>query len=176
MSRRLSLCVSLAALVVVTGCHSCGTRDHKADPRDGLMEPPIDKAPLELSPLPQAPDIHVDADSVMGIASGPLTVVVMRPQGELKGNQHPSITFNKPVVALGALSESVPVPATIAPNVPGEWRWLGSSSAEFVPTDPLPWSTEFTVTVNPQLAAVDGHRRRQVLVAHFGEFDAEMIG
>lgn len=42
--------------------------------------------------------------------------------------------------------------------MPGEWRWLGSASVEFVPKGLWPYSTRFTVTVAGGLVALDGAR------------------
>ena len=37
--------------------------------------------------------------------------------------------------------------------------WLGSTAVEFVPAAPLPPSTAYTVTVSPDLTAIDGSRQ-----------------
>ena len=81
------------------------------------------------------------------------------PRDRRSGSSIPTITFSKPVVALGTV-DGGPRPArrrpAIEPAVAGEWRWLGSASVEFVPARPLPDGTRFTVTVPAGLRAVDG--------------------
>jgi hypothetical protein len=106
--------------------------------------------------LPEVPQLDVAPGALPGIPRGPLAVVVSRPQGQLQGNERPTITFNKPVVPLGAATADHPTPATLTPAVDGEWRWLGSTTAEFLPRAPFPYATEIVVTVNPALKALDG--------------------
>ncbi|MDP2343045.1 MAG: MG2 domain-containing protein [Deltaproteobacteria bacterium] len=118
--------------------------------------PSKDRAELELSPLPQPPAVDVAGGTLPGVPAGPLTVVVARPQERLRGNERPALTFNKPVVPLGAADEDMPVPATITPAVAGAWRWIGSAAVEFQPTEPFPYATTFTVLVKPELKAIDG--------------------
>ena len=87
-----------------------------------------------------------------------LVVVAARPQGEAHGKAQIALTFSKPVVALSdaqAAAEGA-APARISPAVPGEWRWVGSATVEFVPERPLPLSTEFAVEAPAGLRAIDG--------------------
>ena len=88
----------------------------------------------------------------------PLTVLVATPQGEVRGIPRPTITFNKPVQVLGRDPSKAPPPAKIEPSVPGEWRWLGSSTTEFVAADPMPLSTTYLVKVPDGTKALDGGR------------------
>ena len=88
-----------------------------------------------------------------------LAVVAARPHGKLLGLSRITFTFNKPMVALGPLEGADPAAAlTLAPPQKGRWRWLGSSSVEFVPEVPLPYSTSFTATVAAGLKALDGSK------------------
>ncbi len=113
--------------------------------------------PIDLAPLPEAPPLQIAQESLPG-ANGSLAVVASRPNGPATGIVVPSITFSKPVVALGTVAQqrSLPPPARIDPPVAGEWRWLGSASVEFAPAARLPEGTLFTVTVPAGLRAVDG--------------------
>src|SRR4051812_25289818 len=113
--------------------------------------------PIDLKPLPDAMTIQVNPEDLPG-ADGSLAVVAARPQGKTYGNFRPTITFTKPVVALGTVEQTKDAapPAKIDPAIAGEWKWLGSSSLEFVPKGLVPYSTKFTVTVPAGLKAVDG--------------------
>ncbi len=147
--------LALLALVAAAGCDSCGPSSTTKGP-DGRIIPDDERAALELSPLPQAPAIAIAAGTLPGIPGGPLAVVVARPQGQLRGEERPALTFNKPVVPLGAVDEDMPVPATISPAVEGVWRWQGSAAVEFLPKVPFAYATTFVVSINPALKALDG--------------------
>ena len=143
----------LGALLLAQGCGRCGG---EAPPtaRDERVEAPLERKPLELSPLPEPPAVTVTPGAFPGIPSGPLTVVVARPQGDGRADVRPALTFNKPIAALG---EGVaPQGFRITPAVDGEWRFIGSSSVEFVPQALLPFATSFEVSVAPGLKAIDG--------------------
>jgi uncharacterized protein YfaS (alpha-2-macroglobulin family) len=145
-ARRLLL---LVALIAAAGCERCASDR-------GPLVPGADRPPLELSPLPLPPVVDVAPGALPGVPAGPLAAVVLRPQGELVGRQRPTLTFNKPVVPLGAVAAALPPPAVIEPAVDGSWRWVGSTTAEFVPRAPLPWASTFVVRVDPTLKALDG--------------------
>ncbi len=119
----------------------------------GLSGKARGRAPLE--PIPEPPRLS--------LASGDgstLQVAAATPQGPAGGEVRPSITFDRPVVPLATPEElaKLPAPASILPAVPGTWRWLGSTTVEFVPAQPLPLATAFQVTVPAGLTAVDGSR------------------
>jgi alpha-2-macroglobulin len=112
---------------------------------------------LALEPLPAAPLLQISSEALPG-ASGGLTIVAARPRGVAGNDVRPTLTFSRPVMALGTVEaqSAAPAPAQLSPSVPGEWRWLGSASVEFVPREPLPFSTRFSVTVPAGLKSVDG--------------------
>lgn len=85
-----------------------------------------------------------------------LAVAVAAPRGQVRGTVRPTITFNKPVRAMGQSAVDPDPPARIQPALPGEWRWLGSATLEFVPTTPAPLSTAFSVEIPAGLKALDG--------------------
>ena len=155
--------LALAAVFGLSSCSSCDDAKSKKpeDGRDGLLVPPTEKKPLELTPLPQPPTVTIAPGSISGIPAGPVVVVVARPQGEILGRELPSITFNKPLVSLGDRDATKPPPIRMEPNVPGAWRWVGSSSVDFQPLKDLPWATRFTVNVDAGLAAIDGEKLAQ---------------
>jgi uncharacterized protein YfaS (alpha-2-macroglobulin family) len=138
-SRRLS--VVLVALAVVA-CGRSGSK-HTAS---GIEVGPL-PAPPTFSTSPVAPD-----------PGGELAVVASRPQGVVRGEVRPTVTFSKPMVALGSVEEGRALAAqlVIAPPLAGEWRWLGSATVEFVPARRVPLATRYTVTVPQGLRAGDG--------------------
>ena len=153
LSTHFLLTAAMLTSAGITGCNGCG--DKPTDP-NGIIEVDSDRSPLELAPLPTAPAVAVEKGALPGIPTGPLAVVVSRPQGQLRGNERPTISFNKPVVPLGAAENEQPIPADITPAIKGQWRWIGSASVEFLPDAPLPYATSFTVTPRKDLVALDG--------------------
>ncbi len=153
MVRERSLLVGLSALALSCGCpDGCGSKP--PTPRDARVEAPIERRPLEVSPLPQPPSLSMAPGAFPGMPEGPLAVVVARPQGDARVDVRPAITFNKPIAALG--DARAPAGFSITPAVKGEWRFIGSSSVELVPEGLLPFATVFEVTVPAGLAALDG--------------------
>jgi hypothetical protein len=51
--------------------------------------------------------------------------------------------------------------------VTGEWRWLGSSSVEFVPEKPLDFGTAYVLTVPAGVVALDGATLAAPVVVEF---------
>ncbi|MCA9537857.1 MAG: alpha-2-macroglobulin, partial [Myxococcales bacterium] len=108
------------------------------------------------APPPEAAEAAPVAPTIAPSASAePLRVAVAVPEGEVDGLVRPSITFNKPVRALGEGDDASP-PALIEPAIPGRWRRLGSATIEFVPDRPAPLATAYTVRVPAGLVALDG--------------------
>lgn len=150
--------LTLAAFVSISGC-TCGDGDDESRGREPVTATTEPK-PLELEPLPEAPQLDVSPEALPG-ADGTLAVVTARPQGAVRGAVRPAVTFSKPVKSLADVesqrAEDRAAPfARIDPPLPGEWRWLGSASAEFVPEGRVPYASRFTVTVLEGLRAIDG--------------------
>ncbi len=149
--------LALAVVLTAAGCN-CGDASDGAN-REQVTAPDGERS-ADLQPLPDVPQLDVDREDLPG-ADGELAVVTSRPQGPVRGAVRPAVTFSKPVKALGEVEaqrqadQEQPF-ATIEPKLSGEWRWLGSASAEFVPSGPVPYATEFKVTVRKGLASIDG--------------------
>jgi len=147
-------------LVVAVGCSgSCGKADEKVSVAKATPEG------RKLEPLPAPPQISVIAER----NTGAFKVIAARPRGEVRAEVRPTITFTKPVVALGAVEAEAQRAqvARIEPSLEGEWKWLGSASVEFVPKDPVPFSTAFKVTVPKGLKALDGSVLEEDFVYEF---------
>jgi uncharacterized protein YfaS (alpha-2-macroglobulin family) len=149
---------ALAALALIASGCTCGDKPSGTDRE--LVTPGEAPRQGELQPLPEAPELDVPRDALPG-ADGELAVVTARPQGPVRGEVRPAVTFSKPVKTLGDIegqraSDRQKPFARIEPSLPGEWRWLGSASAEFVPQGQVPYATSFTVIILEGLRAVDG--------------------
>ncbi len=139
-----TIAAALAALALTACGKACAP-----SPRAG--------GPIDLAPLPEPPPLQIAPEALPG-AGGELVVVAARPQGPMQGDVRPTITFSKPIVALGSVEyeKGLPTPITIEPRIEGEWRWLGSATTELVPKGLVPYATAFKVTVPKGLRAVDG--------------------
>ncbi|MFW5920429.1 MAG: Ig-like domain-containing protein, partial [Polyangiales bacterium] len=93
--------------------------------------------------------------------SGPVQVVFRSPQGEAEHVPEVAVVFDRPMVELGRADETPEPPLTLAPEVEGRTRWIGTQSAVFVPTEPLPRATPFEVRVPAGLEALDGEKTEE---------------
>ena len=100
---------------------------------------------------------------------GPLTIQRHAPDGELTLAPPLSLTFSRPMVALGAVAalqrtvaagEVGPYgstfPVTLTPTPAGRWRWLGTQTLIFEPDGRFPMATAYTVQVPSGIRAADG--------------------
>ena len=91
-----------------------------------------------------------------------LTVVSAGPTGEVASLAEANeirIVFSEPMVALGRIPAVVRPPyVTIAPAIPGAFRWSGTTILIFTPDakTPLPFATRYDVTVDGSATAVSG--------------------
>ena len=130
--------IVLAGLLLVA-CH----RAEEAKPRQLTEAPPPPALQLTRTREP-------DDDKGFRVVAG-------RPQGKLEGQARPTLTFSEPVVALETLGQQDPSSQIrLEPALKGRWRWLGSSSVEFVAEEPWPFSTPFHVIVPAGFKALDG--------------------
>ena len=65
------------------------------------------------------------------------------------------VTFNQPIVALGAVEEHEPA-FTLSPEVPGEGEWLNTSTYVFRPDISMDSGTMYTIQLNGTLTAASG--------------------
>src|SRR5262249_13568826 len=127
--------LSAAACLAVAAC-TCGKKTADQTFEKGQVGLPTRELPRDLKPLPEPPPLNIPQEQLPG-AGGELAVVVARPQGAAAGEIRPTVTFSKPVRTLESVSEqraedkAAPI-ARIEPSLEGEWKWLGSASAEFV--------------------------------------------
>jgi len=103
-------------------------------------------------------------------AAGALSVVRHAPEGRVKLAPHASLTFSAPMVAVSdhASLAKLPPVATIEPQPPGRFRWLGNRTLLFDPEPRFPMSTRYRVAVEAGTRATDG---AQLAKAHRFEFE-----
>lgn len=81
----------------------------------------------------------------------PLEVMLAAPQGSLDSLDDATnvvVSFNQPMVPLQPLpAQEETGPMVIEPKVAGRYRWKGTATLVFEPSEPLPYSTRFKVTV-----------------------------
>ncbi len=111
-------------------------------------------------PPPAKPDAPPAAEP------GPLKVLRYQPEGDVPLAPHVSLSFSRPMVALGSVGHLAegPFPAKLSPTVPGRWRWLGTRTLVFEPeAERFPMATEFQVEVPAGVAAADGTQLGEAL-------------
>ncbi len=89
----------------------------------------------------------------------PLEVVFFSPQGEtetIEQSDAITVVFNQPMKELTATSSDLRRPFEIQPEVVGRFRWKGAATVSFEPAHPLPFGTEYTITVPAGLNAPNG--------------------
>jgi alpha-2-macroglobulin len=92
------------------------------------------------------------ADSLRIISATPNGLTETRDQSRMV-----VVIFNKPMVPLQALPQfEEKGPLTFQPQLSGKYRWLGTSTLTFVPTDTLPFATEYKANVPAGTKALDG--------------------
>ncbi|HSB03151.1 MAG TPA: Ig-like domain-containing protein, partial [Anaerolineales bacterium] len=67
-----------------------------------------------------------------------------------------AVSFNQPVVALGAETADQPLAFNIQPSAKGRGEWINTSTYIFYPEPALAGGTEYTVSLNPALKTVTG--------------------
>ncbi|MCP4307479.1 MAG: hypothetical protein GY788_21920 [bacterium] len=111
------------------------------------LTPPLVGETIDV-PFPAGTDAAVPE-----VPSGPLEVLRFQPEGPVDIAPFISITFNQPMVPLATLSQlnTLDIPATITPELPGRWQWIGTRTLRFEhdPTlfDRLPMATEYRVEI-----------------------------
>src|SRR6266545_429633 len=83
------------------------------------------------------------------VASGPLEVLRVSPEGEVPIAPHLSVTFSQPMVAVTSNEDlsAAQVPVKLSPQPPGKWRWLGTKTLLFEPAGRFPMATDYSVEI-----------------------------
>ena len=129
-------------------------------PARSLPPPPPGQAVALPFPPPAGGDPPAAPASPAGGAGVPLAVLRAYPRGEVSLAPHVGVTFNQPLVALGSPREPAPAdnPVTLAPAVPGRWRWVGTDTLLFeADAGRLPMATEFRVRIAAGTTTASGN-------------------
>ncbi|HEV3484753.1 MAG TPA: Ig-like domain-containing protein, partial [Vicinamibacterales bacterium] len=93
-------------------------------------------------------------------AANGLRIVSAGPVGEvatLAEANEVRVVFSEPMVTLGRIPTPVTAPFfRIEPAVKGTFRWSGTTTLIFTPERPLPFATQYTVTIDPSAKSVSG--------------------
>lgn len=120
------------------------------------LPPPRPGTPISET-FPAAPD----SSAPPAVDGGPLEVLRFQPEGPVEVAPFVSVTFNQPMVPLSTLDQldQLSVPATISPELPGRWEWIGTKTLRFEfdgEVDRIPGSTTYTVTVPAGTQGLEG--------------------
>ena len=92
-------------------------------------------------------------------AKGPVEVTRFQPEGEVSMAPSLSVTFSEPMVELTSHDNLAKkgVPVRLVPEPPGRWRWVGTQTLVFDPSDErLPMATEYQVEVPAGTRSANG--------------------
>ncbi|MFN7946840.1 MAG: alpha-2-macroglobulin family protein [Blastocatellia bacterium] len=119
--------------------------------RDRSLPPPrTGKTITETFPAEAATETPVSA-------SGPLEVLRFAPEGSVPVAPHLSVTFSQPMVAVTSQAEAAQSASVkLRPEVPGQWRWLGTRTLLFEPEGRFPMATEFAAEIPAGTRALSG--------------------
>ncbi len=110
-----------------------------------------------------------------------LTIVGAAPNGEVASLAEANeirIVFSEPMVALGRIPAVVRAPfVRITPEIPGTFRWSGTTILIFTPAvkPPLPFATEYTVTVDRTATAISGRTLAAPYTFSFATPSAKLV-
>src|SRR5206468_5337693 len=77
-----------------------------------------------------------------------LRVLRFMPEGKVPLAPELSVTFSQPMVAVTSQGDAAGVqPVKLAPQPPGNWRWIGTRTVLFDPQIRFPMATTYTVEV-----------------------------
>jgi uncharacterized protein YfaS (alpha-2-macroglobulin family) len=91
-------------------------------------------------------------------STGPLTIERHAPEGPVELAPHLTMTFSQPMVPVTSIAEIAKgsLPATLVPEPPGSWRWLGTRTLMFQPDKRFPMATEYAVDVPASTKSLSG--------------------
>src|SRR5262245_33061599 len=83
------------------------------------------------------------------VASGPLEILRVSPEGDVPIAPHLSVTFSQPMVAVTSNEDlsALQVPVKLSPQPAGKWRWLGTKTLLFEPAGRFQMATNYSVEI-----------------------------
>src|SRR3954449_3033940 len=101
--------------------------------------------------------------AVAAHAADKLTIVKAGPGGEVANLAEANeirVVFSEPMIVVGKIPKVLNVPwFHVAPAIKGTFRWSGTTTLIFTPDPktPLPFATQYDVTIDAEAKAVSGH-------------------
>jgi alpha-2-macroglobulin len=101
--------------------------------------------------------------SVAAHAADKLTILKAGPVGEIATLAEANeirVVFSEPMIVLGKIPKNLVMPwFHVAPPIVGTYRWSGTTTLIFTPNPktPLPFATQYDVTIDAEAKAVSGH-------------------
>jgi alpha-2-macroglobulin len=94
-----------------------------------------------------------------------LEVVRKMPVGDVPLAPHLSVTFSQPMVAVTSHADLArqDVPVRLAPQVDGEWRWVGAKTLVFQPEPRFAMATEYAVEIPAGTRSATGGKLAQAV-------------
>jgi hypothetical protein len=89
------------------------------------------------------------------------SISLAKPTKEADINTNITVMFDHPVAALGDFSEEKQIPFVLSPITSGKGRWLGTSTYQFVPDQPLAPATTYNYKISAGLKFADGEILRE---------------
>ncbi len=87
-------------------------------------------------------------------------VLTVFPKVDSEASEDSEITvmFNRPMVPITTLDvlESYGTPIEIYPPTEGKYKWIGTATAQFIPTERLTRSSNYTIRIKPDFVSMDG--------------------
>jgi len=129
------------------------------EPKPGPQKPPQVGEIIDVPfPPPPASD-PLDGSASTQPPTEPVKVLRYGPEGAQGLVDAFRVTFDQPMVPLASIDDlrKQPVPLRIEPEVPGEFRWLGTQTVAFYPEGRLPYSTTYTASIPENAKSVHGN-------------------
>lgn len=102
------------------------------------------------------------------VAAQPLKITHHQPVGAEQQPPAISVTFNQPMVPVTSVGNLTgPSPIRIEPEVPGQWKWQGTTTLQLMPKERIRFGTRYRVTVPGTLKAWSGQALGQDFVYTF---------
>ncbi|MCB9746696.1 MAG: hypothetical protein H6740_29250, partial [Alphaproteobacteria bacterium] len=152
----------ILTLLLAFGCSGCG--ESATDPATQANSQLGDVQPTVLSKavgggLPEiAPISPGELQPFDGDVGGGVQIAMVGPQGDQDAPLQAVVVFDRPMVALEDIdSMRGKVPLSCGPNLAGEGRWAGTSTAVWLPEGGrFPKATTVTCSVKKGAVATDG--------------------
>jgi hypothetical protein len=100
-----------------------------------------------------------------------LSITVSAPRGivtTIDQSQTIFVCFNQPMVPLRELPiDESTGPLRVEPPLAGKYRWMGTATLAFIPTDTLPFATKFRITIPKGTRSASGATLRQEVAWEF---------